>query len=650
MKKSIKLFILLGLLISQTVEAQNYSFEEIPKWVKIIEIPNEPSISKYDVTSGFYLTLADYQFFLEEDAIFYHEVINVLSYSGITNASQLSVVYDTSYQHLNIHHLYIWRKGEKIDRTKDLTMEIMNNEYNLQQGIYTGTITAYDNLEDIRKDDLIDFSYTLVGNNPIFEDDKYLFIPLEAMNPMDLYSIRVLYPKEKEYTYKCVDCDSSISITDEEVDDYRQIEITNTNLKALKLEDNIPTWVTPYKYFTLSSINSWEDVNKWAQNVFALPNEPELDVVFNEIFIGEETIEEKINKIVNYAQDDIRYMGIESGIGSIKPFSPEQVVKQRFGDCKDKSLLLVSLLKKIGIEKAYPILVNTLMKQEADKSYPSNQIFNHCIVKFEYDSSTYWVDPTITLQGGDFKKIYAPDYGKVLVVGQPSDSLESMSSRSTGSATYIEEEYTMNSFSEPAKLKIKSIRTGFEADSRRALLEYYSVNDLSKSVTEELKLYFLDVIKKGELEISDDIEKNTFTMTYNYEIDGFWQDGDESTNQNQRGYWLYKFEPQSMYQYLKKSVCEDRLYDFELIYPLDYNYKVIIHFPKDMLVDDDFNSIDNEVFYYEEKIEQLDKNSLMIDYKIRIKSASIKAAEYKGVCEQINTIAKKLPLVIYFPK
>ena len=85
-----------------------------------------------------------------------------------------------------------------------------------------------------------------------------------------------------------------------------------------------------------------------------------------------------INKLIDYVQDDIRYMGIETGIGSIKPMPPEQVVKQRYGDCKDKSLLLVSLLKKAGIVKAYPVLLNTFLQHKIDRDFPSNEVSNHC--------------------------------------------------------------------------------------------------------------------------------------------------------------------------------------------------------------------------------------------------------------------------------
>ena len=648
MKYRIQLFIVLALLISLTIQAQNYSFEKIPKWVKIVEIPENLPISKYEIMAGFYTTLMDYQVNLEENATFNHEVRKVVSYSGITNASQLSISLDSSYQKLKIHHLYIWRKGNKTDRTKDLSFEIMNNESNLQQGIYTGQIIVYDILNDIRKDDLIDFAYTIVGKNPIFDNEKYLFIPLETINPIDLLSVRVLYPKEKDYTYKCAGCDSLISST--EVEGFKQIEIHHENVKAINPEDNIPSWTIPYKYFELSSFKSWKDVNIWAQKVFALKKAPDLDDVFNEIFTGKETTEEKINKIINYVQDEIRYMGIESGIGSIKPLSPELVVKQRFGDCKDKSLLLVTLLKKIGVDEAYPALVNVRMQHELEKLGPGNEIFDHCIVTFKYNAATYWVDPSIPLQGGDFKDLYIVNYGKALIIGMPADTLQWMSPEKTESLADIVDEYTINSFTEPAKLKVTSKRNGFEADARRAIVEYFGSNKLLELTLNDLKLQFPIADKTSELEVSDDIEKNNFSIIYNFAVDGFWQDGDKGTNEAAKGYWIFRYEPQMLYQDINVSACKDRKFDYAQPFPINLNYRVIFHLPKAMLIDDDYKSYDNEAFYYEEKIEQLSSNSFQIDYKYRTKSKYIKAGDYQKICEQKNTIAKRFPMAIYFLK
>lgn len=648
MKHSIQLVIILGFIFLQHATAQYYTFEKTPEWVKPVDIPENSLISKYDILSGYYLTLGDYQVNLQENAIYNHEVINVVSYSGITNASQIAVSLDTSYQKLKIHHLYIWRKGKKIDQTSSLSFEMMNDETKLQQGIYTGLLSVYDILTDIRKDDLIDFSYTLVGKNPIFNNEKYLFAPIEAMNPVDLLSLRVLYNKDKDYAYKCVGCDSLVSVS--EINNYKQIEIQNRNVKAVVLEDNIPTWIVPYKYFMISSFKSWADVNKWAQNVFALNGKINLDAVFNEIFTGQENTDEKINKIIDYVQDEIRYMGDESGIGSIKPLSPELVVKQRYGDCKDKSLLLVTLLKKIGIEEAYPALVNVDMQHELENFGPSNEVFNHCIVTFNYNGNSYWVDPAVPMQGGDFKDLYVENYGRALIIGMPADTLQLMPQGKTDAYADIVDEYTINSFTEPAKLKMTSNRYGFEADNRRLVLEYYSSAKILEMVEKDLKTQFPVVNKTSGLEVSDDMEKNRFSLTYNFEVNGFWQDGDKGTDEITKGLWIFRYEPMMLYDYFTTSVCEERKFDYEMSYPMNLNYKVIFHLPKDMLISDDYKSYNNEAFVYEEKLEQLSSNSFQIEYKLKIKSSCIKASDYKRICDQKEKIVKKMPLAIYFSK
>jgi hypothetical protein len=637
-------------LFSSVAFSQKYNIEKESDWIKTVNIPTKSIVKKYDVSSGYYLTLADCQVNLDKNASYTHNVINVISYSGITKASQLSVTYDTSYQQLKIHHLYIWRNGEKIDRTNELSFKILNNEYNLHNGIYMGLITAYCNLNDIRKDDLIDFAYTLIGKNPIFKNEKYLFIPLEATNPIDLYSIRILYSKDNDYIYNCVGCDSSSIIASNIIGNYRQLEINLFNVRAINVEDNMPTWIIPYKYFSLSSLKTWKEVNNWAQDVFALKNEPDLNVVFKEIFTGKEMMDEKINKIINYVQDDIRYMGIESGIGSIKPFPPDQVVKQRFGDCKDKSLLLVSLLKKIGINEAYPVLVNTYMKQNIDKFYPSNEVFNHCIVKFEFNDTTYWVDPTLTQQGGDYKTLSIFDFGKVLVIGAPSDTLSKMTIRNNISNINITDEYIIKSFTDPALLEIKSIRSGFEADMRRIMFEQLSAEEYSKYITDDLKRYYPTVNKKDNILLNDDINNNVFSTTYKFEIDGFWQDGDKMSDKKTAGYWIFKFEPYTLYSDFNTTACIKRNFDYALNFPLNMKYKAIFHFPKDLLIHDRFIKQDNEAFYFDEKIEQLSSNSFQVSYTYKTKSPSIKVDDYVKICEEKNKIAKNLPIVIYFNK
>lgn len=79
---------------------------------------------------------------------------------------------------------------------------------------------------------------------------------------------------------------------------------------------------------------------------------------------------------------DIRYVSIQIGIGGYKPYSPAEVVKNGYGDCKDKSFLLRSFLEAWGL-KSYPVLVRTRRLGKLLPEVPSPRMFNHMIAAVE---------------------------------------------------------------------------------------------------------------------------------------------------------------------------------------------------------------------------------------------------------------------------
>src|SRR5207248_3294814 len=82
---------------------------------------------------------------------------------------------------------------------------------------------------------------------------------------------------------------------------------------------------------------------------------------------------------LRFVQDDVRYLGIEIGPSSHRPHPPAAVLDQRFGDCKDKSLLLVTLLRALGVE-AWPVLLHTSLGRALDEWLPTAVAFNHVVV------------------------------------------------------------------------------------------------------------------------------------------------------------------------------------------------------------------------------------------------------------------------------
>ena len=60
--------------------------------------------------------------------------------------------------------------------------------------------------------------------------------------------------------------------------------------------------------------------------------------------------ENKITAIHRFVTRDVRYVALEFGEHGYKPYKAKDVMARRFGDCKDKALLMKSLLRSLGIE------------------------------------------------------------------------------------------------------------------------------------------------------------------------------------------------------------------------------------------------------------------------------------------------------------
>jgi transglutaminase-like putative cysteine protease len=88
---------------------------------------------------------------------------------------------------------------------------------------------------------------------------------------------------------------------------------------------------------------------------------------------------------------DIRYTGVELGAAGIVPRSPAETLGRRFGDCKDKALLLVAALRSLDIP-AYVALL-AAGRRDANPALPGFGAFNHAIV-FVPGAAPLWIDPT----------------------------------------------------------------------------------------------------------------------------------------------------------------------------------------------------------------------------------------------------------------
>jgi len=125
---------------------------------------------------------------------------------------------------------------------------------------------------------------------------------------------------------------------------------------------------------------TWNDMGKWYDGLTGerMAATPAIKQETSSITSRQANTLAKMQAIAEYIQNQIRYIAIELGIGGWQPHSAADVLAHRYGDCKDKATLTISMLHGIGIEGYYVIINASRDAVRGDD--PAHNGFNHAII------------------------------------------------------------------------------------------------------------------------------------------------------------------------------------------------------------------------------------------------------------------------------
>jgi hypothetical protein len=114
----------------------------------------------------------------------------------------------------------------------------------------------------------------------------------------------------------------------------------------------------------MSTFKDWNAFRAWYGDAVKGFTEPDAQVrdLAAKLTRGKASRDEKLRALFDFVADDIRYVNYVSGEWWL-PNRPQQLLARREGDCDDKALLLITLLKAVGIE-AQEVMVQTRMTNE----------------------------------------------------------------------------------------------------------------------------------------------------------------------------------------------------------------------------------------------------------------------------------------------
>lgn len=146
-------------------------------------------------------------------------------------------------------------------------------------------------------------------------------------------------------------------------------------------EPAMPPLHTQVQRLLSSTHADWASVSRWYWEL-SQPRLnatiPEMAATVSRLTAGATNRNERINRLFTFVSQQIRYMGItdETVAPGYEPHDVSMTFSNRYGVCRDKAALLVSLLRLADIE-AFPVLIHAGAKLDPDVPLP---YFNHAIV------------------------------------------------------------------------------------------------------------------------------------------------------------------------------------------------------------------------------------------------------------------------------
>jgi len=158
-------------------------------------------------------------------------------------------------------------------------------------------------------------------------------------------------------------------------------------------EPYLPSEQPAFPRVNFSTGSSWRQVaEEYGKVVDARIAGAEVKALVSKLVAGKHIRQEKAEALLQYLDKEVRYTGVEFGEAAIVPRTPAETLKQKYGDCKDKAVLLVALLRAADVP-AYVALLNVGTRQDVPADLPGLGLFDHAIV-YAPGEPELWIDVT----------------------------------------------------------------------------------------------------------------------------------------------------------------------------------------------------------------------------------------------------------------
>ena len=349
---------------------------------------------------------------------------------------------------------------------------------------------------------IVEYAYEVRKIKPLLPYDLYARFFMHAHIPMKEDVLEIILPKGKELNIAYFKTDLKPLI--EEADGKIKYTFKNLNKTEIIPEPQMPEMSDKevFPQIRCWTLSNWNIISKWYSGLLKeqMQSDAELENFTKELIADKTTDKDKIRAIFYFVSQKVRYVAVELGPHTHKPHLAYEVFKKRYGDCKDKTTLLLTMLKIAGIE-GVPGLVPKV-PEALDESVPTIRVFDHVIAIIPKMNGTYyWLDATNEVAAFDSVPFDVPH--NVLLVNMDGSYKFVKTPKPDDNKDYYDFNHTYRvNESGDVLIEYKHSYYGIAAESKRHEFKYKSPEERRQYYEEKgIELSSLDLLNLAELEM-----------------------------------------------------------------------------------------------------------------------------------------------------
>ena len=288
--------------------------------------------------------------------------------------------------------------------------------------------TVYMNLQasNVDADDVVEFRYVVhqVANENFRGDYFGNVAYLQRAQPIALSRYAVIYPQDWDLHFR--EPTLPHRRADGELPDGSTAEGERVTFFELRdvpriySETDQPGFADVYDHIVVSNKESYDEIGRWWWNLIEeqLVVDDEIRSTVANLIEGWETDAEIVEVIYDFVARNTRYLHLGLGIHGWKPYRTSTILRNRYGDCKDKAALLKVMLEEAGVD-AEMVLVRTRRLGSVGDFPASMHVFNHAVTYVP--SMDLFLDATAEFNGP--YELTSMDQGaQALIISDGGDS------------------------------------------------------------------------------------------------------------------------------------------------------------------------------------------------------------------------------------